>query len=53
MSELKNAERFTKEVIPGDYTELNGPGLVQNPGIANYTAYTIRNLPKQGIALPQ
>lgn len=50
MSEYKG-RNFTSEVIPGGFNELNGPGMVALPGIANYRGYFTRQLPIQLRAL--
>lgn len=46
VSEYKG-RNFTSEVIPGGFKELNGPGMVALPGIANYRGYFVRRLPIQ------
>ena len=46
MSEYKG-RNFTSEVVPGGFDELNGPGMIALPGIANYRGYFTRQLPIQ------
>ena len=57
LSQYKGRQ-FTSEVLPGGFATFNpGPGMVQNPGIANYKGYISRTTsapaPIKSIALPQ